>query len=129
MEHDHCEKIRNKAFLEVGMCNGEKVVLETREVEAEKIDICFEKEQSCDVVFVGGILTYSVKIGNHCNKEVHNLIFKDHFDHDTEYVHDSFTVNGIHVHPEIHDHEIMLKIAELKGHSEYFISFKVKVRE
>ena len=119
-------KVRNKALLEVPMCD-QTVVLETQELEAEKLDICFEKEQNCNAVFVGGCIKYAVKICNQSDCEIKNLTFKDILDECMELCCQSFTVNGVHEHPEICGREILYKLPCLKPHVGTIIMFKVRV--
>ena len=118
--------IKNKAFLDVPLCD-EIVTIETKETTALKLELLFEKEQSCSLVMPGSTIKYTVTITNKSPVEVTDLLFRDTIDAGAEYVAGSFTVNGTPETPTAVGKELNYQIAKIAANGKVVITFAVKV--
>lgn len=119
--------IKNKACVELELC-GKKHTFESNEVEAKKIKIEVFKEQNCEFVFDDDKIEYTVKICNYSECNLYDVLFSDSISVDTDYVHDTFVVNGKKVSPTLYGNTIRYYIPEIKEKEDLVIKFEVKVK-
>lgn len=107
---------------------GKKRAIESNEVEANMIDVTITKEQSCNYVFNEDEIEYTVTIFNDSCVCLYDLVFSDTISDNSEYVENSFTVNGIKYTPDIDKDTIIYEIEKIDAREEIIIKFTVKVK-
>lgn len=113
-------------MFQVEFC-GRKHSVETVEscIDAIKIDIERE-EPECNFVLENDKIHYKFKVKNLSHVELHNTIFKDFLDKQTEYVCNSLKIDGRHHKACVRDHVLEVEIKELKACQTLIIEFEVK---
>jgi len=122
------DKIKNKAKVEVEFC-GRMHSAETVETVVTPIKLEIECEKPCAFTLENEKLKFVFKVKNLSEIELHNVMFKDFLDKQTEFVRDSFKVNGHHHKVCVREHVLEAEIRELKACQTVTISFEVKTKD
>lgn len=120
------DSLKNKAEFDFDLCGKKHAVV--NEAELEKIKVELKQDQSCDFCVKGDDIEYRITIENDSGKDLHDCVFKDELPCDSEFIRNSFKVNGKREDPEVKNGNLFYRIRELKKHEKIVITFEVKIK-
>lgn len=119
-------EVMNKAFIDFEKCGRMHTFESESGIKIVKIEIT--QEPSCDYCVQGDYIELKIKIKNDSDAVIHACDFRDIIPKGTEYVRNSFKVNGRKAEPEVRNRTICYHLDEIKACEEIIITFEIEVR-